>query len=334
MTDVGLGERVTAYGRYRSKVAKDAVRDNHPILKLLDSEGGVNRVSGGRTYLDESLTAQNSTVSYVGESGQVSLANQNVLDSPENTWTYLLGSITMSRAEQLMNEGPGRFIDVYAAKQDALEGSMMNIHHAGLLSNGTGSSGLQLDGLAAAISTTPTTGTFASIDRSSANAAWFRNQKFDTANDWTLGAVDAGNAKKFFDKLINLTIKDSVSQLSCFLAGQTHFEAITDAIGAMQVIQNVNDTGKAGFQQLVYRGHKIYYGGGINYSGQSALTATRTYGLCLKKGGFNLIYHKKAEFDMQPPVDAADAAVFSRLMLTMATTSMGAFAKLNIVGFD
>ena len=132
MADVGLGERITAYGRYRSKVAKDAVRDNQPLLKLLDAEGGVDRVSGGRTYLNESLTAQNATVGYVGETGTVSLANQTVLDSPESSWTYLLGSINLSLAEKYMNEGQGRYIDVYAAKQDALEGSMMKIHHAGI----------------------------------------------------------------------------------------------------------------------------------------------------------------------------------------------------------
>lgn len=334
MTDVGLGERISAYGRYRSKIAREAVRDSHPVSKLLESEKGVMRIPGGRTVLNETLSGQNATVGYVGESGQVSLSNANVIDSPESSWTYLLGSISMSLAEKYMNEGPGRYIDVYAAKQDALEASMKNIHHAGLLSNGTGTSGLQLDGLAAAISTTPTTGTYASIDRSNSNGAWFRNQKFDTASDWSLGAVDASNAKKFFDKLINACALDGVSSLSCFLAGQTHFEAITDAIGAMQVIQNMNDTGKAGFQKLVYRSHEIYYGGGINYSGQSALTATRTYGLCLKPGGFNLVFHKKAEFDMLSPVDAADSAAFSRLMFTMATTTLGALAKKNIVGFD
>lgn len=334
MADVGLGERVTAYGRYRSKVAKDAVRDNHPVQKMLESVGGVIRVKGGRTYVDESLSGQNSTVSYVGEVGQVPLSNQKVVDAPEASWTYLLGSITLSKAEELMNRAQGRYIDIYAAKQEALEGSMMNIHHAGLLSSGTGTSGLQLDGLAAALSTTPTTGTYNTIDRSSSNAAWFRNQKFDTANDWSLGAVDAGNAKKFFDKLINLTIKDGKSHIDGFLAGQTHFEALSDAYGGMQVIQNTSDTGRGGFQKLVHRGIEVFYGGGVNYSGQSALTATRTYGICAKKGGFNLVFMDGAEFDMMPKVDSADQAVFSRLMMTMACTTVGAFAKLNIVGFD
>lgn len=334
MTDVGLGERITAYGRFRTKVARQAVKDTQPLSKMLEEEKGVIRVAGGRTYLNETISGLNSTVSYVGENGQVALSNQNVLDSPESNWTYLLGSVSMSRAEQYMNEGPGRYIEVYGAKQDSLEASMMNIHHAGLLSNGTGTSGLQIDGLAAALSTTPTTGTYASIDRSSANAAWFRNQKFDANSDWSLGGVDSSNAKKFLDKLLNLTSVDGVSMISGFLAGQDHFEAFTDSFGAMQVIQNVNDTGKAGFQTLVYRGKKIYYGGGINYSGQSGLTSTRTYGICCKPGGFNLVYHKKAEFDMLPQVDAADSAAFSRLMFTMALTTLGAHAKACIVGFN
>lgn len=334
MADVGLGERVTAYGRYRSKVARDALKDNLPIFKVLEDNKGVEGIAGGRTYLDESLTAQNSTVSWVGEAGQVSLANQRVIDSPEASWSYIMGSINMTRAEQLMNEGQGRYIDVYAAKQEALEASTMNIIGAGLLSSGTGTGGLQVDGLAAAISTTPTSGTYNSIDRSSANAAWFRNQKFDTASDWSLGSVDAGNVKKFFDKLINNTMKEGQVQLSACFAGSTHYEFLTDAIGAMQVIQNQNGTGHAGFDKLRYRGVDVYFGGGVNYSGQSALTATRTYGLCCKKGGFRLIHHKKAWLDMMAPVDSADQAAFSRIMFSMLLTTLGAYAKLNIVGFD
>lgn len=334
MADVGVGERVAAYGRHRSKVVKDAVRDNHPALKATEDAGGVVRVKGGRTYLDESLSGQNSSVGYIGEVGQVPINNYKAVDSPEASWTYLAGSVTLSKAEQLMNRGQGRFIDIYAAKQDALEGSMMNVHHGGFLSSGTGTSGLQLDGMAAAISTTPTTGTYNTIDRSSSNAAWFRNSKFDSAGDWTLGAVDAGNVKKFFDKLINNTTKDGKCQLDYFLAGSTHFEFLTDAIGALQTIQNQNANGHAGFQKLTYRGVPVYFGGGVTYSSQTALTATRTYGVCAKKGGFNLVYMDGAEFDMMPKVDSADQAAFSSLMLTMATTSIGAFAKLCIVGFD
>lgn len=334
MADVGLGERITLYGRNRTKRLRNAVQDSIPVMKVLSDVSGIERAAGGRTVLDETLSGQNSTPSWVGEAGQVSLQNYRVADSPEYNWAYLLGSVGLTLAERYMNEGPGRMIEVYGAKQQALESSMKNIFAAGLLSSGTGAGGLQIDGLAALLSTTPTSGTVGGIDRSSSNAAWFRNQKFDSANDWSLGSVDAGNVKKFFDKLINLTSIDGVPSLHALFAGQTHFEYATDALGAMQVLQNVDGTGKAGFQKLRYRGVDIYYGGGINYSGQSQLTATRTYGICGDKGGFNVVYHKNAEFDMLPQVDASDQAAFSRLMFVMATTRLGGYAQRNIVGFD
>lgn len=334
MADVGLGQRVTAFLRLRTKAARDAVRDNHPVMFMLDKAGGIRRVSGGRTVLDESLSGQNSTVSWVGEAGTITPVDDRVVDSPEFNWSYLLGMLSLTFAERYMNEGEGKAIDILSSKQDALEASMLNTFHEGLLSNGTGAGGLQLDGLAALVSTTPTTGTVGGIDRSSANAAWFRNQKFDTAVDWADGAVSAGNVKRFLDKGINSTTRNSMTQVQAGLMGQTHFEYLTSAIQAIQTIQNKNDIGEAGFDKLVYRSVPIFFGGGISYSGLSQLTSTRTYLLNLKQGGFNLIYHKKAEFDMLEPVNSQNQAAFSRLMFTMATTSLGAYAKQCWVGFD
>lgn len=334
MADVGLGQRVAAFLRLRSKAAKDAVTDNHPIMAMLKEEGGIRRESGGRTVLDEALSGQNSTVAWVGEAGTASLVDDNVVDSPEFSWAYLLGSLSLTLAEKYMNSGAGKSIDILVAKTKALEASSMNTFHEGLLSSGTGSGGLQIDGLAALVSTTPTSGTVGGIDRSSANAAWFRNQKFDTSGDWSDGAVDAGNVKRFLDKGINATTRNSKTQVSAGLLGQTHFEFLTQATQAIQVIQNQSDTAKVGFDRIIYRGVPMFYGTGISYSGLTQMTATRTYLLNLKEGGFNVVFHKDAEFDLLEPVNSADQAAFSRLMFTMATCTIGAFAKQCWVGFD
>lgn len=336
MPDVGLGQLITTTGRLRSRKLKDAVRDNQPVMTLMDERGGIRRVDGGRTVVEEAKSSQNSTVSWVGESGSVSLADTKVLDASEFDWKYQLGSVSWTLAERYKNSGGSdtKIIDVVAGKFEVLEDTMMNYFHEGMLSNGTGTGGLQLNGLASLVSTTPTTGTVGGIDRSSANAAWFRNQKFDTAADWSDGAVDAGNAKRFLDKGINATTRGGKSMIDAFSAGQTHFEFITQAIQAIQVIQNESDVGKAGFQKLIYRGIPVYLGGGINFSGASAQTATRTYGLCVKPGGVNLVFHEKAEFDMLEPVNAEDQAAISRLMFTMAAMTIGGLAKFNWVGFD
>lgn len=336
MADVGLGQLVTTTGRARSRKLKDAVRDNHPLYDAMDKNGGIRRIDGGRTIVEEAKTAQNSTVKWVGESGSVDLSDAKVMDSAEFEWSYQLGSVTWSLAERYKNSGGSdtKLIDVVAGKFEVLEDSMMNEFHAAMLSSGTGDGGLQMDGIASHVSTTPSTGTVGTIDRSSANAAWFRNQKFDTSSDWADGAVDAGNVKRFLDKGINATTRNSKTQVQLGFLGQTHFEYLTQAIQAIQNINDVTGAGKAGFDRLFYRGIPCYFGNGVNYSGQTAATTTRTYLLNVKPGGLNLVFHDKAEFDMLEPVNAADQAAISRLMFTMCAMTIGGLAKLNWVGFD
>lgn len=334
MADVGLGQLVTATGRRRSKVAKDAVRDNLPVFKHMEEAGGVKRVSGGRTVVSEALSALNSTVNWVGAGGQAPLTEQNVLDASEFSWFYMLGAVVFTLAEQYQNDGPEQYIPLISSKFKVLESTQRNKFHEGLLSAGTSVGGLQMAGLASHVSTTPTTGTVGTIDRSSSDAVWFRNQKFDSANDWSDGAVDAGNVTRFFDKGMNATTIDSMPQVQLGLLGTTHFEFLSQSTRALQFITAEKDSARVGHNKIWYRGVPMYLSGGINYSGYTTQTATRSYLLNVEDGGFNVVFHKKAEFDMLSPVDSSDQALVSRLMFTMATCTIGAFAKQCWVGFD
>jgi len=336
MADVGLGQLATTTGRLRSRKLKDAVRDAHPLFEVMEKEGGVRRVDGGRTIVEEAKSGQNSTVAWVGEAGTVSLADQKVLDAAEFEWKYQIGAVSWTLAEQYKNSGGSdtKYIDVVAGKFEALEDSMMNEFHEGMLSNGTGSGGLQLGGIALLVALVPTTGTVGGIDRSVANAAWYQNQKFNTGVDWADGAVDAGNVKRFLDKGINSTTRKSKSQVQLGFLGQTHFEYLTQATQAIQQITNQSGTANVGFERIVYRGIPMYFGGGVNYSGASAMTATRTYLINVKPGGVNLVFHNKAEFDMLEPQPSADQAAVSRAMFTMSNMTIGGLAKLCWVGHD
>jgi len=334
MADVGLGQLATATGRYRSKKLRDAVTDATPLMQAAKDKGGIRRIAGGRTVLDEAKTGTNSTTSWVGENGVVPLTDAKIIDSPEFDWKYQLAAVVWTLAEKYKNSGAYQYHDIVGTKFEVAEDSMMNQFHEGMLSAGTGSGGLQLNGLASLVSTTPTTGTVGGIDRSNANAAWFRNQKFDTATDWSDGSVDAGNVKRFLNKALDATSRNSASSIDLFLMGSTHWDFAQQAFQAVQVINDNSGTGKLGFDKLVFRGVPIYFGGGVNFSGYSALTATRTYGLCLKPGGVNLVFHNEAEFSMLNPVESADQAAISRLLFTMAAMTIGGLAKFNWVGFD
>lgn len=334
MADVGLGQLVTATGRRRSKKAKDACRDNLPVTKHMEEAGGIRRVSGGRTVVEEALSDQNDTVNWVGPAGQSSLADNNILDAAEFNWFYMLGSVVFTLSEQYMNEGPEQYIPLISSKFKVLESTQMNKFHEGVLSAGTGVGGLQMAGLASHVSTTPTTGTVGGINRASADAVWFRNLKFDTAGDWSDGAVDAGNVTRFLDKGLDATTINAMPQVQLGLLGQTHWEALCSSTRAIQQIVSDKDTARVGHNKIFYRGIPMYLSGGINYSGFTTQTVTRTYLLNVEEGGFNIVFHKKAEFDMLEPVNSSDQAAVSRLMFTMATCTIGAFAKRNWVGFD
>lgn len=322
-------------GRARQKVFKNNVLDNHPVGKGFKDNGGIYYEDGGRTVVSEFYFAQNPTSSWVGESGQVSLSDVPVMDAAESNWSYMVGSYVISRAEELKNSGGSdtKILNLVTGKQKVLEDSMMNDFHDGLLGDGTGSGGLEITGLAAQISKTPTTGTLSGIDRSVSDAAFYRNYKFDTASDWTLGAVDSTNVKKFLDKLINNTIR-GVDRGTFGVMGNNHFEALSDATNAItRVTPEGNKVSGENRDVIVYRGIKWYFGGGVNFSGNDQMAVDRTYLINCERGHLNICYHKKGEFELLEPVNSRDQAVYSRLMFTMVAM-IGGFLRGQAVGFD
>ena len=336
MVDVGLGQNATAMGYLRSKALKDAITDNFPFWKMSEDAGGIKRVQGGEQVVVPAITGPNATSTWVGEAGQVSIVDAKVLDAAIFPWKYQLCAVTWTIAEQMKNRGgPAvKYQDILSAKYKSAEATMKNQFQEGVYSNGTGYGGLQLVGLPTLVSTTPTTGTVGGIDRSNANAAWFRNQKFDTSVDWSDGATSAGNIKRFFDKGINSTTRMGTPVKQCILAGQTHFEYLSSATQAIQIIQNESDVGRVGFQKLIYRGLPVWMAGGINYSGYTGQVATRSYILPLEEGGVNIYFQEGAEFDMLEPVPSQDQAAISRLLFTMTCMTIGGLAKFAWVGFD
>lgn len=335
MAEVGIGQMAATTGRARQKIFKNNVLDNHPVTKGFKDNGGIYYEDGGRTVVSEFYFAQNPTSSWVGESGQVSLSDVPVMDAAEQNWAYMLGSYIISRAEELKNSGGSdtKILNLVSGKQKVLEDSMMNDFHDGVLGDGTGSSGLEITGLAAYISKTPTVGTIGGIDRSNSDAAFYRNYKFNTSSDWTLGAVDATNVKKFLDKLINNTIRGA-TRGSFGVMGNTHFEALSDATNAITRVTN-EDNKVSGVDRdtLVYRGIKWYFGGGINFSGADQVQADLTYLINSERGHLNICYHSKGEFELLEPRPSRDQAVYSRLMFTMVAM-IGGMLRGQAVGYD
>jgi hypothetical protein len=328
-----LGQDATATARARSKVLKDAVLDNHPLLKAMKDKRGIKYKSGGRDIVEEAKMAQNSTVAFVGQAGSVTLADTDIMDAANYDWRYLLGSATWTLAEQLQNRGEWEYINLLGAKMEVLEDSLANLLHSSVVADGTTLH--YTNGIANLVNATASTGTVGGLDRSVAANAWIRNQQATTTTACGDATADAANIKRILDYAIDNSLRHSQVQQTLGFLGGTHWQYANQAIQAHQVINDKNDVGHIGFDKIRYRGIDLYNGAGITFSSLTQnITATRSYLLCVKPGGLNLVYMKGAEFDMLEPVNSANQATVSRLMFTMVQMIIGGLAKFNYVITD
>lgn len=317
MADLNIGTLATVTGRLRAKKLKDSVSDHRPFTAAMKEMGGIRRVDGGRTIVKEFSYQQNPTVGWIGEGEEISLGQIPVVDAAEFGWFHAGGSFTITGPEKRKNSGGGntKYIDIVTAKMKVLEASMMNIYHSGVLSAGTGNGGKQLTGLLNLVSKTPASGTVGGIDTSGADAAFYRNYDFDTATDWSDGSVDAGNVERALDKLINNTTWNMGKRFGYM--GDTHFEALSSALRGYQRIAKADDNVGSKHEYLMYRGIKWFFGGGVNFSGESQIADDQSYLICPGEEGVEIVFHKDAEFELLEPVDARNQDAVTRLMILM-----------------
>lgn len=334
-TQVGVGLLATTTGRARTRKLRDNVLNNDVVMRNFKKHGGFRKLPGGRSVLYEMEYAQNPTPTWVGQAGQVTIQATNEMDAAEFLWKYQLGSVTFTIAEQRMNAGGDniKFIDLVGGKYSVLEASMKNDFQTGLLSDGSGNGGLEIGGLALLLSKTPTTGTVGGIDRSAADAEFYRNYAFDTATDWILGTINSGNVKLAYDKVINNTIRGS-DRVKFGIAGNTHYEALSAALQSIQRTMKDSE-GTAGFESdtLIYRGVPFYYGGGISFNGDQLVQDDLTYFVNPMEKGLEIVFQEDSFFDLLEEKQSMDQAVKTQLMFNMCAMG-GNFLRGSGVLFD
>jgi len=329
MAEPGLSELITTTGRLRSKKLKDNVSDSHPILLAMDKYGGMQDATGGRTIVEEMSYGQNGTVQWYDGGTEFNMSSAPVLTSAEFNWKSLGGSFIITGKEKRMNSGPEQYIPLVSSRMKVLEDTMMNQLHSGLLGDGTSSSGQSVGGAALLVAKIPSTGVVGGIDRSTAAGTFYRNHKFATATDWTDGAINAGNVRRGYDKCINATTRGS-DKPTVAVAGNDHWEYLMAALAAQQRLEDPA-MAKAGFENIVYRGVPVVFGGGISFSGLSLVQNDLTYFFNTKY--FKLVVHNAANFEMLEEVQSINQDLIARLMIWMGNCTLSN-AKAQSVLFD
>lgn len=173
MATPNLTEIVTTTLRNRSKQFADNVTNKNALLQMLDKKGAIVRKSGGRTIVKELDYAENSTFKYYSGYEALDVSASEVLSAAEYSWRQAAVVVTISGAEERQNSGSDAVIDLLDSRIRNAMRTMSNKISEGIYSDGTGSSGKQIDGLKAIVADSPSTGIVGGIN--AANFDFWRN---------------------------------------------------------------------------------------------------------------------------------------------------------------
>lgn len=246
MTIPNLSAIVATTLRKRSGQFADNVSKKNALLYKLDEKGAINRLSGGRTIVRELDYAENGTFKYYTGYELLDTAASEVLSAAEYDWRQAAVAVTISGLQMRQNSGAEAVASLLDNRITNAMRTMSNKISEGVYSDGTGSSGKQIDGLKAVVADSPSTGIVGGIN--AANFEFWRNY----ANS---AATSAGNILTRMNLAYN-TITRGADAPDVIVGDSTMFGYFESAL---QTNQRFSDpkTAEAGFVTYRYKGADV-----------------------------------------------------------------------------
>jgi hypothetical protein len=250
--NINYSDLVTATIENRSRSLADNLSIHASLLKRMSDRGNIDMISGGYKIVEELEYAENQSFKWMNGYDTIDIQPQEIFTAAEFDLKQAALSIVISGQEMLMNSGKERFIPLLKRKLMNGEKSFKNNLVRALYSDGTGFGGRQLTGIQAAISTTPTVGTYGNIPR----ATWpfWRNAKFGGVADGG-AAVSSANIASYMTRLaLQLVRNDDFPDF--WLMDQVYYNLFQQSLQPNYRVTNA-DTAASGFKSL-----KFYAAGG------------------------------------------------------------------------
>jgi len=234
----------------RSGELADNLTQNNAILQRLNQKGNVRPFSGGNVILEELMyndPNSNNANSYSGYE-VLNIAPDSPISAAQYKISQYADAVTMSGLEMLQNSSKEAIIDLLDGRMQVSEARLLNRISGDLFLDGTGNGGKNLDGLAAAVSSTPSTGTYGGIN--AANWTFWQN----VATTGT--AITTSNIlAKMTSTAIQLVRGTDKADL--IVADNNFYSIYVQSLQAIQRIAS-EESGAAGFASLKF------YGGGTS----------------------------------------------------------------------
>ena len=249
----------------RTGIIADNVTKNNALLARLKQRGNIKTFSGGNVIMEELSFQQNGNVGYYSGYETLPVAAADVISAAQYDIKQAACPVTISGLEQLQNAGKEQIIDLLEGRIQVAEAQLLNQISAGLYSDGTGNGGKDIVCLAAAISTSPTSGTYGGINR--ATWSFWRNVAFDATTDGGAAATSA-NIQSYMNRVAVQLVRGT-DRPDLIVADNNYYRLYLESLQAIQRIGST-DSGGAGFTSLKYFGAgfncDVFLDGGIGGS--------------------------------------------------------------------
>lgn len=277
----------------RSSGYEDLVSNSNALLAQIKSMDGWQPFHGP-TIRERLLYNESGNVIWYNGYDPMANSPAELFNDAEWRPKMVAVGVSLSNEEILLNSGSAQLMDVMSAHIDAAEQELQDEVDISLHSDGTRFSGKELSGLKLAVPTTPTTGTYAGINR--ATSATWRTVTYDVNTyDTAIGTgITSTTVRPFLNKIMTVSSRNKRGA-DILLMSAEHYAAYDAATVAIQRINDVNALGKLGFQTLKYFGAgrtaTIVQDGGIGTN----MPANTTYGLDSKT--LRMRYHPERNFN-------------------------------------
>ncbi len=234
----------------------DVVLHHNPLLKSLDAQGLVRKFSGGYEIRKPVMYNDDAVGSFYSGYSSFNLDAIDDLTAFRFAIKQCYEPVAISGREKRANRDEAQLIDLAEQKMKASIARLRNTVSTSLRGDGTGSGGLEFDGIKKAISTSPSSGTYGTIDR--ATNTWARNLAINV----TLSASNC--QEQITDAISQVTRGDEQPDLG--LMDRTAWKYLHSSLTAIQRIQLPTKKAVAGFRVLSYDGCDFVFDGGFGSS--------------------------------------------------------------------
>jgi hypothetical protein len=248
-----LEEAIVATLFDQSDSIADTVLRHNPLLSALDDQGLIRKISGGYELRKPVMYNDNAVGEFYQGFDSFNLNAIDDLTAFRFAIKQVYEPVAISGRERRANRDEAQLLDLAESKMQAAISRLKNTVSTSLRGDGTAFGGLEFDGIKKAVSTSPSSGTYGTIDRGT--NTWARNYAVQV----TLAAANV--QENITDVISRLTRGDEQPDLG--LMDRTAWKYLHSSLTAIQRIQLPAKKAVAGFRVLNYDGCDFVFDGGF-----------------------------------------------------------------------